>query len=295
MTNNNKNGPDSTVTPPLRKHRFVKNSHQNLVTRNPTLATVKCSGRDRNQRVTTVKLWLIKGMVQVRLPKSRNVRGATYKSRQPVSTHVPMPISTQTQCLLPPDNTRLTAGVSTSLPDDACAKDAPDSNSTTCDETSVEANVSSYTFSRQAIRSNYMDKSIEAKKKVIRMLFVVVAEFFVCWAPLHVLNTWYLFSPEVVYKHVGSTGVSLVQLLAYISSCCNPITYCFMNRKFRQSFLGIFDCYHCLGGVGSCPSRLSGAPRDGAGVCAVGNNNSDVSGNESTVFAGRASGAGRSG
>nr|CAD7262994.1 unnamed protein product [Timema shepardi] len=139
------------------------------------------------------------------------------------------------------------------------------------------------------------EDSVKHGTTVIRMLFVVVAEFFVCWAPLHVLNTWYLFSPEVVYKHVGSTGVSLVQLLAYISSCCNPITYCFMNRKFRQSFLGIFDCYHCLGGAGSCPSRLSGAPRDGAGVCAVGNNNSDVSGNESTVFAGRASGAGRSG
>lgn len=75
------------------------------------------------------------------------------------------------------------------------------------------------------------------------MLFVVVAEFFVCWAPLHVLNTWYLFYPDVVYKYVGSTGVSLVQLLAYVSSCCNPITYCFMNRKFRQAFLGVFSCY----------------------------------------------------
>jgi hypothetical protein len=81
--------------------------------------------------------------------------------------------------------------------------------------------------------------------QVIRMLFVVVAEFFICWAPLHVLNTWYTFSPEAVYNTVGSTGVSLVQLLAYISSCCNPITYCFMNRKFRQAFLGVFDCYKC--------------------------------------------------
>lgn len=74
------------------------------------------------------------------------------------------------------------------------------------------------------------------------MLFVVVAEFFVCWAPLHVLNTWYLFNPEQVYAWVGSTGVSLVQLMAYVSSCCNPITYCFMNRKFRQAFLGVFNC-----------------------------------------------------
>lgn len=79
--------------------------------------------------------------------------------------------------------------------------------------------------------------------KVIRMLFVVVAEFFVCWTPLHVLNTWCLFDAERVYGYVGSTGIALVQLLAFIGSCCNPITYCFMNRKFRQAFLGVFSCY----------------------------------------------------
>lgn len=130
----------------------------------------------------------------------------------------------------------------------------------TCSNSSRNDEEITYTFKRQAIRSNYMDKSIEAKQKVrryktinkinrnfliskvIRMLFVVVAEFFICWTPLHVLNTWYLFYPEAVYRYVGSTGISLVQLLAYISSCCNPITYCFMNRKFRQAFLNIFYC-----------------------------------------------------
>ncbi|KAK7862637.1 hypothetical protein R5R35_001612 [Gryllus longicercus] len=161
-----------------------------------------------------------------------------------------------------------------------------------------------YTFSRHAIRSNYMDKSIEAKKKVIRMLFVVVAEFFVCWAPLHVLNTWYLFSPEAVYTHVGSTGVSLVQLLAYVSSCCNPITYCFMNRKFRQAFLGIFDCYRrpCCCCCCCCEEALEVRGRPVAGrrthvagaAGGVVGNNSDVSANDSTQCAGRASIAARS-
>ncbi|XP_024083411.1 cholecystokinin receptor-like [Cimex lectularius] len=135
-------------------------------------------------------------------------------------------------------------------------------------------------FTRHAIRSNYMDKSIEAKKKVIRMLFVVVAEFFICWAPLHMLNTLYLFSPEMVYRYVGSTGVSLVQLLAYISSCSNPITYCFMNYKFRQAFISLFKYQS------SCTRRGSIEPRLDT---VVGPNNSDLSGNESTLYAGRAS------
>ncbi|XP_062549887.1 uncharacterized protein LOC134214542 [Armigeres subalbatus] len=44
-------------------------------------------------------------------------------------------------------------------------------------------------FLGHAIRSNYMDKSIKAKKKVIRMLLVIIMEFVVSWAPLHILNT----------------------------------------------------------------------------------------------------------
>ncbi|KAG8231105.1 hypothetical protein J437_LFUL010103 [Ladona fulva] len=81
------------------------------------------------------------------------------------------------------------------------------------------------------------------------MLFVVVLEFFVCWTPLHVLNTVYLFNPDAVYSTVGATGVSLVQLLAYAASCTNPITYCFMNRRFRAAFRRVFDC---------CSSRRAG-------------------------------------
>ncbi|XP_072753998.1 cholecystokinin receptor type A isoform X3 [Anoplolepis gracilipes] len=141
-------------------------------------------------------------------------------------------------------------------------------------------------LSRQhVIRSNYMGKSIEAKKKVIRMLFVIVLEFFVCWAPLHVINTWYLFAPDLVYSVVGSTGISLVQLLAYVSSCCNPITYCFMNRKFRQAFLGLFDCHRCWR-VGCRHSDIAMATTGNAGQAG---NNSELSGNDSTVYLGRAS------
>ncbi|KYM85204.1 Cholecystokinin receptor [Atta colombica] len=144
---------------------------------------------------------------------------------------------------------------------------------------------------QHVIRSNYMGKSIEAKKKVIRMLFVIVLEFFVCWAPLHVINTWYLFSPELVYSVVGSTGISLVQLLAYVSSCCNPITYCFMNRKFRQAFLGLFDCHRCWR-VGCRHNDIAMAATGNAGQAG---NNSELSGNDSTVYLGKASLAARSG
>ncbi|EZA56385.1 Cholecystokinin receptor [Ooceraea biroi] len=147
-------------------------------------------------------------------------------------------------------------------------------------------------LSRQhVIRSNYMGKSIEAKKKVIRMLFVIVLEFFVCWAPLHVINTWYLFAPDLVYSVVGSTGISLVQLLAYVSSCCNPITYCFMNKKFRQAFLGLFDCHRCWR-VSCRHNDVAMATTANAGQTG---NNSELSGNDSAMYLGRASLVARSG
>lgn len=91
------------------------------------------------------------------------------------------------------------------------------------------------------LRSN-AEKSLLNKKRVIKMLFVVVLEFFLCWTPLYVINTITLFDPKLVYQNLGYTAISFFQLLAYSSSCCNPITYCFMNIGFRKAFLNLFRC-----------------------------------------------------
>lgn len=75
------------------------------------------------------------------------------------------------------------------------------------------------------------------------MLFVVVLEFFICWTPLYVINTISLFDPKSVYQNLGYTAISFFQLLSFSSSCCNPITYCFMNIGFRKAFLNLFRCF----------------------------------------------------
>lgn len=86
------------------------------------------------------------------------------------------------------------------------------------------------------------EKSLQNKKRVIKMLFVVVLEFFICWTPLYVINTITLFNAQLVYQKIGYQTISFFQLLAYSSSCCNPITYCFMNRGFRKACLNLFRC-----------------------------------------------------
>ncbi|XP_067140709.1 cholecystokinin receptor-like [Centruroides vittatus] len=85
-------------------------------------------------------------------------------------------------------------------------------------------------------------KNQEAKKRVVKMLFVVVVEFFICWTPLYIMHTWSLFDAKTVYLSIGSVGVSIIHLLSFCSCCCNPITYCFMHKKFRQGFLNAMRC-----------------------------------------------------
>ncbi|UYV83702.1 CCKAR [Cordylochernes scorpioides] len=93
-----------------------------------------------------------------------------------------------------------------------------------------------------ALRSTNQENALHQKRRVIKMLLVVVMEYFICWTPLYTINTLSLFIPEAVYHGLGYYNLSLFQLLAYISACCNPITYCFMNAKFRRSFLAIARC-----------------------------------------------------
>lgn len=91
-----------------------------------------------------------------------------------------------------------------------------------------------------ALRSTHFEKNLANKKKVIKMLIVVVLEYFVCWAPLFITNTWIAIDHDDARMKMSLMAKSLIHLLSYVSSCCNPITYCFMNRKFRQGFLSAF-------------------------------------------------------
>lgn len=80
------------------------------------------------------------------------------------------------------------------------------------------------------------------RKRVIKMLFVIVFEYFICWSPLYILNTWKVVDYMTIHGRLSDAAWSLVLLLSYSSSCIHPLTYCFMNKKFRKSFLSVFTC-----------------------------------------------------
>ena len=97
-------------------------------------------------------------------------------------------------------------------------------------------------MTQPSLRRCNAEHCLKTKRRVLKMLLVVVLDFFICWTPLYVVNTMSLMAPAALYGGFGDTGISLVQLLAQASCCCNPITYCFMSSSFRRAFLRAFGC-----------------------------------------------------
>ncbi|KAI4789126.1 hypothetical protein KUCAC02_035430 [Chaenocephalus aceratus] len=91
-------------------------------------------------------------------------------------------------------------------------------------------------------RSNTSEAKLEAKKRVIRMLVVIVVLFFLCWMPLFCVNTWKAFDKVSARHALTGAPIAFIHLLGYTSACVNPIIYCFMNTRFRKALLATFSC-----------------------------------------------------
>ncbi|XP_068185999.1 cholecystokinin receptor [Antennarius striatus] len=95
-------------------------------------------------------------------------------------------------------------------------------------------------------RSNTSEAKLEAKKRVIRMLVVIVVLFFLCWMPLYCANTWRAFDDVSAKQALSGRPIAFIHLLCYTSACVNPIIYCFMNTRFRKALLATFSCCAAL-------------------------------------------------
>ncbi|XP_047456104.1 cholecystokinin receptor isoform X2 [Mugil cephalus] len=91
-------------------------------------------------------------------------------------------------------------------------------------------------------RSNTSEAKLEAKKRVIRMLVVIVVMFFLCWMPLYCANTWRAFDNISANYTLSGVPIAFIHLLCYTSACVNPLIYCFMNTRFRKALFVTFSC-----------------------------------------------------
>ncbi|CAM4489642.1 unnamed protein product [Leuciscus chuanchicus] len=106
----------------------------------------------------------------------------------------------------------------------------------------LSALTTSATVKTDRPRSNTSEAKLIAKKRVIRMLIIIVAMFFVCWMPLYSANTWKAFDQKSAQRTLSGAPISFIQLLSYTSACVNPIIYCFMNTRFRKALIVTFGC-----------------------------------------------------
>ncbi|XP_062910856.1 cholecystokinin receptor-like [Mobula hypostoma] len=126
---------------------------------------------------------------------------------------------------------------------------------------SVEMSLQAHSASARVdrVRCTSSEAKLEGKKRVIRMLMVIVAMFFICWLPIYSVNTWRAFDRATAVRLLSGPPISFIHLLSYTSACVNPLVYCFMNRRFRQAFLSTLG--RCL-----APLRTLRAPEDEPGT-----------------------------
>ncbi len=79
----------------------------------------------------------------------------------------------------------------------------------------------------------------KAKVKTVKMTFVIIFVFILCWSP------YMIFDLLQVYKVIDSANPALatfIQSLAHLNSAANPLIYCLFSTNIGASFCNILCC-----------------------------------------------------
>lgn len=85
-------------------------------------------------------------------------------------------------------------------------------------------------------------ESRRGKRRVTRLVIIVVACFALLWLPIQtilLLKSLYLYKADT---HLTIALQISAHILAYTSSCINPLLYAFLSENFRKSFRKV--CLH---------------------------------------------------
>lgn len=80
-------------------------------------------------------------------------------------------------------------------------------------------------------------KRREEEMRLTKSFIVVIFVFILCWFPFCITMFWSVFSRDG--KTVPRPIDMATLILGFANSCCNPIIYGVMNRKFRAGFKSI--------------------------------------------------------
>ncbi|XP_063964734.1 galanin receptor 2a-like [Lytechinus pictus] len=97
----------------------------------------------------------------------------------------------------------------------------------------------------RALKDNRMDSSritlnlLQARERVLQMLFVVVMTFIICWTPDQLCYLFYsigILDEDFLHSRLYMAFI----LLAYVNSCANPFIYTARNPEFRHALKVLF-------------------------------------------------------
>jgi len=79
------------------------------------------------------------------------------------------------------------------------------------------------------------------RRKALKLLIVIILEFFICWTPLFIFNTFGTFDKKF-YRSMPTKFVDLILLFSFASALCNPLTYYFMSKRYRTVLYAYLLC-----------------------------------------------------
>ncbi|XP_006886109.1 PREDICTED: vasopressin V1a receptor-like [Elephantulus edwardii] len=81
-----------------------------------------------------------------------------------------------------------------------------------------------------------------AKIRTVKMTFVIVTAYIVCWAPFFIIQMWSVWDEESSWVDSENPAVTITALLASLNSCCNPWIYMFFSGHLLQDCIQSFPC-----------------------------------------------------
>ncbi|XP_054893207.1 C-C chemokine receptor type 3-like [Poeciliopsis prolifica] len=81
-----------------------------------------------------------------------------------------------------------------------------------------------------------ISSKIATKFKTVRLIFIIVLLFFICWTPFNIIELLHGKLTTCDGKQKLSHAVQVTRNMAYFYFCISPIFYTFVGRKFQNYF-----------------------------------------------------------
>nr|XP_055036801.1 pyroglutamylated RF-amide peptide receptor [Misgurnus anguillicaudatus]XP_055036802.1 pyroglutamylated RF-amide peptide receptor [Misgurnus anguillicaudatus]XP_055036803.1 pyroglutamylated RF-amide peptide receptor [Misgurnus anguillicaudatus] len=111
----------------------------------------------------------------------------------------------------------------------------------------------------QTLPGSEINKITRRKKRAIRMMATVVLLFAACWAPFHLVSLLLDYGQLDLDLDTEFLLVSVVQILGFSNSVCNPLVYAALNTTFKRDLLALFNRRRNTGGGCCCFCSVSGS------------------------------------